>query len=134
MSTTGASPVGTFGHRATRSIVLLGVAIAMGVAVAMYQVAAFHQGYQPSADFQQFSRFVWALLLGTWVEEDSRGRLEADRPSLDLGLFMYVIGIVYLPWYLLRTRGSQGWLWIAGLIALAFLGTILQLLLYAATR
>jgi hypothetical protein len=133
MNTTGVSPVGTFEHRATRSIALLGVAVAMGIAVAVYQVAAFYQGYQPSADFQQLWRYVWALLIGTWVEEDSRGRLEGDRPSLDLGLFIYVMGIVYLPWYLLRTRGPQGWLWIAGFLALAFLGTILQLLIYAAT-
>jgi hypothetical protein len=129
MSTT----VGVFEHRAMRSIALLSVAIAMGIAVAVYQVAAFYHGYQPSADFQQLSRYVWALLIGTWVEEDSRGRLEADRPSLDLGLFIYVIGIVYLPWYLLRTRGPQGWLWIAGFLALVFLGTILQLLIHAAT-
>lgn len=129
MSTT----VGVSGHRATRSIALLSVAIAMGVAVAVYQVAAFYRGYQPSADFQQLWRYVWALLLAIWVEEDSRGRLEADRPSLDLGLFLYVIWIVYLPWYLLRTRGPRGWLWIAGLFALAFLGAILQLLIHAAT-
>lgn len=120
-------------HRATRSIALLSVAVAMGVAVAAYQVAAFCQGYEPSADFQRLWGCVWALLLAIWVEEDSRGRPEVDRPSLDLGLFMYLIWIFYLPYYLLRTRGSRGWFWIAGLFALAFLGAILQLLIYAAT-
>jgi hypothetical protein len=73
------------------------------------------------------------LLLATWVDEDSRGRPEVERPSFDIGLFMYLIWIFYLPWYLLRTRGPKGWLWIAGLFTAAFLGAILQLLIYAAT-
>jgi hypothetical protein len=104
----------------------------MSVAIAMYQAAAFYHGYQPSAYFEQLWAFVFALLLAIWVEADSRGRSDVERPSLDIGLFMYLIWFLYLPWYLLRTRGAKGWLWMAGLFALAFLGPILQLLIYAA--
>jgi hypothetical protein len=46
-----------------------------------------------------------------------------------MALFLYLVWLVYLPYYLLRTRGRQGWLWIVGLFGLAFLGTIFQLLI-----
>jgi hypothetical protein len=45
---------------------------------------------------------------------------------------VFLIWILVLPWYLLRTRGRKGWLWIAGLFALAFLGPVVQLLIYVA--
>lgn len=117
----------------TRSMTLLSVATAMSVAVATYRAAAYYQGYEPSAGFQQLWGLAWTLLLAIWVEEDSRDRLGDDRPSLDIGLLMYVLWIFYLPWYLLRTRGRKGWLWIAGFVALVFLSTILQLAIYAAS-
>src|SRR4030095_15647917 len=119
--------------RVTRSTAFLSMVVAMSVAVAAYQTAALYQGYESSADFQRLWGFVFVLLLATWVDEDSRGRSEVDRPSFDIGLFMCLIWILYLPWYLLRPRGPKGWLCIAGLFALAFLGAILQLLIYAAT-
>jgi hypothetical protein len=119
-------------NRVTRSTALLSVVVAMCVAVAAYQAAAFYQGYQPSEDFQRLWDYVYVLLLATWVDEDSRGRPEVERPSFDIGLFMLLIWIFYLPWYLLRTRGRKGWLWIAGLFTAAFLGWILQVLIYAA--
>jgi hypothetical protein len=103
------------------------------VAVGVYGAAAFYRGYQPSADFYRVSDLVFPLLLAVWIDDDSRGRPEVTRPSFDLGLFVCLIWIVYLPWYLLRTRGPGGWLWIAGLLALMFLGPILQMLIYAAT-
>jgi hypothetical protein len=120
-------------NRVTRSATFLGVLVAMGMAVAAYQAAAFYQGYQPSADFHWLWDFVFALLLATWVDEDSRGRTDVNRPSFDLGLFVCLIWILYLPWYLLRTRGAMGWFWIAGLLLLALLGPILQVLIYAAS-
>lgn len=103
----------------------------MGVAVAAYQAASFYQGYEPSVAFHKLWGYVFALLLAIWVDEDSRGRSEMDRPSFDIGMFMGLVWILYLPWYLLRTRGTKGWLWIGGLFALALLGTILQWLIYA---
>jgi len=42
-----------------------------------------------------------------------------------------LIWILYLPFYLLRTRGKNGWFWMVGLFTLAFLGTILRLAIYA---
>jgi hypothetical protein len=115
-----------------RSVALLRWTIGMSVLVAVYQATAFSQGYQPSQEFQRIWGYVFVLLLAFWVDEDSRGRPEIDRPSFDVALFVYLIWVLYLPYYLLQTRGSKGWIWIVGLIALASLGTILQWIVYAA--
>ena len=104
----------------------------MAVAVALYQAAVFHLGHQTSANFEKVWSLVFPLLLASWVDEDSRARPEVYRPSFDIGLFVYLVWILYLPVYLLRTRGARGWLWIAGLLALAFLGTMLQWAIFLA--
>ena len=107
--------------------------IALGVAVAVYRSVAFYAGaYVPSMEFDRLWGGVFALLLAAWLYEDSRGREDVALPSFDLGMFVFLIWILLLPWYLLRTRGKMGWLWIAGLLTLAFLGPVLQLLLYFA--
>jgi hypothetical protein len=119
--------------RSPRSSLFLRATIAMAVAVAVYRAAAFYGGaYQPSSDFERLWGAVFALLLAAWVDDDSRGRQDVQLPSFDLGMFVFLIWILVLPWYLLRTRGRKGWLWIAGLFALAFLGPVVQLLIYAA--
>jgi len=103
----------------------------MSVAVGLYQATLFYLGSDTSAEFERAWTSVLPLLLAFWTEADSRNRPEVYRPSFDMGLFIYLIWIVYLPFYLLRTRGARGWLWIAGLLSLAFLGTILQWGIYA---
>ena len=95
--------------------------------------AASPADLRANADLYRVSDLVFPLLLAMWIDDDSRGRPEVTRPSFDLGLFICLIWILYLPWYLLRTRGPRGWLWIAGLLLLVFLGPILQMLIYAAT-
>lgn len=105
----------------------------MGVAVALYQATVFHLGHETSAEFERVWSYVFPFLLAFWVEEDSRARPDVYRPSFDIGLFIYLIWIFYLPFYLLRTRGAHGWVWIVSLFSLAFLGSILQLAIYAAS-
>lgn len=107
--------------------------IGLGVIVAIYQAAIFHLGLQASADFEKVWGYVFAGMLAFWVDTDSKNRAEIYRPSFDIGLFIYLVWLVYLPYYLLRTRGRRGWFWIIGLFGLAFLGTILQLLIYVAS-
>lgn len=113
------------------SAILLRCTVGMSVVVAVYQAALYRLGYDTSVEFQRVWGYAFPLLLACWVEEDSRGRPEVYRPSFDIGLFIYLIWILYLPFYLLRTRGKRGWLWILGLFSLAFLGAILQLAIYA---
>jgi hypothetical protein len=120
--------------RSPRSSLFLRATIAMAVAVAVYRAAAFYGGaYAPSADFERLWGGVFALLLAGWVDDDSRGRQDVQLPTFDLGMFVFLVWILLLPWYLLRTRGRKGWLWIGGLFALAFLGPVVQLLIYAAS-
>lgn len=114
----------------TRGRVVLGVIVFLCVAVAAYETAAFYQGYAPSAGFLRLWAGVFAGLLAIWVQEDSRGRPDVSLPSLDLALFMFLMWFLLVPWYLLRTRGPRGWLWIAGLFAAAFLAALLQLLIF----
>jgi hypothetical protein len=128
-----ATPSDIRANGTTRSIVVLGVVVAMYIVVAIYAAAAFYRGYQPSVGFYRASDLIFPLLLAIWVDEDSRGRPEVTWPSFDMGFFISLIWILYLPWYLLRTRGPRGWLWIAGLLGLVFLGPILQWLIYAAS-
>jgi hypothetical protein len=107
--------------------------IGISVIVAIYQAAIFHLGLQASADFEKVWGFVFTCMLAFWVDTDSKNRAEVYRPSFDFGLFIYLVWLIYLPYYLLRTRGRKGWFWIVGLFVLASLGTILQWLTYAVT-
>src|SRR5688572_22251580 len=115
-----------------RSVVVLRWTVGMAVAVAFYQAAVFYRGYQTSEEFEKVWSYVFPLMLAVWLDEDSRRRPEIYRPSFDLGLFVCMAWIFYFPFYLLRTRGAKGWLWIVGLLSLAFLGTVLQWGIYAA--
>jgi hypothetical protein len=115
------------------SVAVLRWTLGIGVVVAVYQAVIFYLGLPASADFEQAWGYVFAGMLAFWVNEDSKGRSEIYRPSFDIGLFIYLVWLIYLPYYLLRTRGRQGWLWILGLFVLAFLGAILQLIVYAAS-
>jgi hypothetical protein len=79
-----ASPADLRANGRARSIVVLGVLVALYVAVGVYGAAAFYRGYQPSADFYRVSDLVFPLLLAVWIDDDSRGRPEVTRPSFDL--------------------------------------------------
>jgi hypothetical protein len=114
------------------SVTLLRWTVALSTLVGLYQGFAFYLGYYPAREFERVWSYVFPLLLACWVEQDSKGRPEVYRPSFDMGLFIYLIWFLYLPFYLLRTRGRRGWLWILGLLCLVFLGGILQLAIYAA--
>ena len=109
------------------SLTVLRWTIGLSLLVAIYQATTFYYGLEPSVDFEKAWGYAFAGMLAFWVDEDSKGRPEVYRPSFDIGLFIYLIWIIYLPYYLLRTRGRRGWLWICGLLAIAFSGTLLQL-------
>jgi len=46
---------------------------------------------------------------------------------------IYQALLFYLPYYLIRTRGRIGWLWLLGLVVLNYLGVLLQWVVYAAS-
>jgi hypothetical protein len=115
------------------SALILRWTIGISVAVAVYQTVTFYLGLQTSAEFDKVWGYAFAGMLAFWVDEDSKRRPEFDRPSFDIGLFLYLAWLVYLPYYLLKTRGRNGWLWILGFLVLGFLGALLQLAVYAAS-
>jgi hypothetical protein len=115
------------------SALILRWTIGISVAVAVYQAVTFYLGLQTSAEFGKVWGYAFTGMLAFWVDEDSKRRPEFDRPSFDIGLFMYLAWLVYLPYYLLKTRGRNGWLWILGFLLLGFLGALLQLAVYAAS-
>lgn len=112
------------------SAVLLRVTIACACFVGVYQAFVFYLGSFTSTRFETTWSVVLAALLAFWVDEDSKAHPDIPRPSFDYVLMIYVFWIVYLPYYLLSTRGRAGWLWIAAFAFLALLGWILQWVVY----
>ena len=47
---------------------------------------------------------LWAV--GWWLRRDSRGR--GVGWTFDMGLFLYIAWPVFMPYYLLKTRGAKG--------------------------
>ena len=114
------------------SVSILRWTIAVNCIISIYQAVLFYHGLQASLEFDKASGFVFASLLAFWVDADSRNRPEIYRPTFDIGLFVYLFWMVYLPYYLIRTRGRAGWLWIVGLAAMFFLGYLLSMAVYVA--
>src|SRR5262245_51110467 len=104
------------------SVAILRLIVAVSCLVAVYQAALFYFGSQTSQDFERIWGFAFIGLLAFWVDADSRDRSTIYRPSFDLGFFMFIAWIFYLPYYLIRTRGRLGWLWLLGLGVLVYLG------------
>lgn len=66
-------------------------------------------------------RWVGLLwLMGWWLRTDSRKRTVAS--VYDIGLFLYIAWPLVMPYYLVKTRGAKGLLFISGFVG-AFFGT-----------
>ena len=61
--------------------------------------------------------FLW--LVGWWLRQDSR--LRSVTSVYDLGMFLYVLWPLIMPYYLLKTRGTRGLLVILGFVV-AYVG------------
>ena len=114
------------------SIAILRLIVAVSCLVALYQAALFYLGSQTSETFEKVWGFVFVGLMAFWLDADSRDRSNIYRPSFDLGFFIFIMWVFYLPYYLIRTRGRRGWLWLLGLGVLVYLGVLLQWAVYAA--
>jgi hypothetical protein len=62
----------------------------------------------------------------------SRERKDIYRP-FEYDYLVFLFGVLYVPYYLVRTRGVLGILWLFALLALFYTGYLLQWLLYAAS-
>lgn len=63
---------------------------------------------------------LWVV--GRWLRDDSRRRGVAW--VFDMGLFLYIAWPLFMPYYLLKTRGAKGLLVILG-FAVAYVGALL---------
>ena len=63
---------------------------------------------------------LWVV--GWWLRDDSRKR--GVGWVFDMGLFLYIAWPLFMPYYLLKTRGAKGLLVILGFAA-AYVGALL---------
>jgi hypothetical protein len=63
---------------------------------------------------------LWAV--GWWLRDDSRKR--GVGWVFDMGLFLYIAWPLFMPYYLLKTRGAKGLLVILGFAAV-YVGALL---------
>jgi len=78
--------------------------------------AALRDGAAADAALRLWS-FVVTVLLAGWIVADSRGRAGVPAPFC-FGFLAFCFALPYAPYYLFRTRGRRGLLWIPGAIAL----------------
>ena len=79
-------------------------------------------GFVPNGGLNNLNRIVVLVMLATWVVADKRisGRSQA---SFDQGWFVLVLP-VYVPYYLVATRGWRGLLLLVAMFLLFLLTTI----------
>jgi hypothetical protein len=104
---------------------------ALSVLTALYGGITFWYDVRTSEPLLSLSAFISAILVGMWVDADSRGRSNIYRPY-EHGWLTYVYWIPYVPYYLWRTRGAKGLLVFAGLLFLLRSWWIVQWLIYVA--
>ncbi len=61
-------------------------------------------------------RFASVFLVWQWMEQECRGRV--GTYPLDMGLFIYAVGPVLVPYYMWRTQRWKGLLKTAGLVVM----------------
>jgi hypothetical protein len=118
-------------HMALRSRTVLSVYILLSIAFGIYEAVLFSVDYEVTEQLQVVWEVVALLLVIFWVELDSREHKEIYRP-FEFGFLLLIFWIVYLPYYLYRTRRAFAGLWLVGLIGLSNLGYALSWLVYLA--
>lgn len=99
--------------------------VGLGLLVAGTEAALFYQTGLEAERLSLAWSVVFSLLVATWIEADSRGDARVYRPY-EFGFLAYLIWPLYLPYYLIRTRGALGFAWLVGLAILYLLGWVLK--------
>jgi hypothetical protein len=110
--------------RSASNSLLLGL-VAGSVLVGIYDAAFYWRGMEPARPLGALWQVVFAVLLVLWLENDSRGRPEIDRP-FDFRFLAFIYWMPYLPYYLWRTRRAAGMLLLTGFLVLFFLRQLLM--------
>lgn len=104
------------------SLVYLTVAIthfAQGIYLGAY--------FEPPAGFVFLDWVLFIWVIGWWVLADSRKR--GAELTYDTGLFLVIAWPIFMPYYLLKTRGAKGLLIILTFIAVYFGAAIIGIIL-----
>jgi hypothetical protein len=104
---------------------------ALSALTALYAALAYWHDIGPSEPLLSLSTFASAVLVGMWVDADSRGRTNIYRP-FEYGWLVYVYWLPYVPYYLWRTRGAKGVLLFGVLLLFLLLSWLVQWVLYLA--
>jgi hypothetical protein len=110
---------------------VLALVVVLSLAVAAIEAASFHADLEVRAGALSFWGLVFALLLAWWVVADSGGRPNVYRP-FKYGWLVFLALPFYLPYYLLRTRGVVGLVWLLSFALLYTLGFLLQWAIWVA--
>ena len=113
-------------------IALFGAAVVALTAVGLDLGFASIRDVEPSQPATHLWNFIFSILLAGWIIEDSRNRANIYRPFC-FGFLLWTFVLPYAPYYLIRTRGAAGLLWIAGGVVLFFAGLFAPLLVSGAS-
>ena len=112
-----------------RSSVVIGTLLVLSIAVAAYEAVTYYYGFVIGRPFYWCWALVYSLLLLYWLHIDAEQHTEMYRPY-EFTFLAFVFWFPYFPYYLLRTRRAKGLLLFLGVIALPYLGYLLQWLIY----
>jgi len=98
--------------------------------IVTYIDVAFYWLDLPEPEFLLLAwSFVFYVLIIMWIEIDARGRENVYLP-FEYGFLVYIFGLIYIPYYFIRTRKWHGISWLIGLVVLFYLSYILKLAIY----
>lgn len=72
--------------------------------------------------------FVFAALVAIWTTKEPKFKIFS--PPFEFGAFVYFLWPVVLPYYLCKTRGSEGLVLFVGFVALYYIPFLSGLLAY----
>ena len=105
----------TISRIATPIVFLYSVVVMWGMAGAFYSARQI----EPPGLFSLFRWIALLWVMGWWLQNDGRKRGVAS--VYDLGFFLYIAWPIVMPYYLLKTRGAKGLLFILAFVG-AFIG------------
>jgi hypothetical protein len=92
------------------------------------QVALNMQGEVVSDGTDTLWAFIFAILVAVWAKKEPKQR-EFNAP-FEFGAFLYFAWPIILPYYLIKTRGCEGWITFMGFLGLYLLPFLSGLLAY----
>lgn len=112
---------------------ILIVLVALSVAMGVYTGFLYIKELEVTQALQGVWSFVFIILLVLWVNEDSKTYSGIYRP-FDYGFLVLMFYILYVPYYLIRTRGVViGIGYLFGFFLLLNMGWFLQWPIYWAS-